>query len=93
MFYLRGLAQLQDGKGPEAIAEFQKIIDNPGWTDGFLLHIAQPLAVLGVARGAALAGDTAKSRRAYQDFFALWKDADQDIPVLIAAKKEFAALR
>jgi tetratricopeptide (TPR) repeat protein len=92
VFYLRGLAHLQDGHGPEAIAEFQKIIDNPGWTDGFLLHIAQPLAVLGVARGAALAGDTAKSRRAYQDFFALWKDADPDIPVLVQARAEYAKL-
>ena len=27
-----------------------------------------------------------KSRKAYQDFFALWKDADADIPILIEAK-------
>jgi hypothetical protein len=40
-----------------------------------------------LARSAALAGDTRKARSAYQDFFALWKDADPDIPILIEAKK------
>ena len=42
---------------------------------------------------AALAGDTAKSRKAYEDFFALWKDADPDLPILIEAKKEYQKLR
>jgi hypothetical protein len=37
-------------------------------------------------------GDTAKAKTAYNDFFALWKDADPDIPILIAAKAEFAKL-
>jgi hypothetical protein len=34
----------------------------------------------------------AKSRRAYQDFLALWKDADPDVPILIQAKAEYAKL-
>jgi len=38
------------------------------------------LARLGLARAAALTGDTARARQAYQDFFVLWKDADPDIP-------------
>jgi serine/threonine protein kinase/tetratricopeptide (TPR) repeat protein len=92
--YLRGLAHLKAGRGPEAIAEFQKIIDNPGWTVGRGPAPPQPigrsLARLGLARAAALAGDTAKSRRAYQDFLALWKDADPDVPVLVQAKAEYA---
>ena len=46
-----------------------------------------------MARGSALAGDTAKARKAFQDFFALWQDADQDLPILIEAKKDYAALR
>jgi hypothetical protein len=46
-----------------------------------------------VARGATLAGDTAKARKAYQDFLAVWKDADPDIPILIEARKEYAALK
>jgi hypothetical protein len=50
------------------------------------------MAQLGLARAAALSGDVAKSRRAYQDFLALWKDADPDVPVLIQAKAEYAKL-
>jgi hypothetical protein len=49
-----------------------------------------PLARLGLARAAALAGDITKSRRAYQDFLALWKDADPDMPILIQARAEYA---
>jgi tetratricopeptide (TPR) repeat protein len=92
--YLRGLAHLKAGHGPEAIAEFQKIIDNPGWIGWGRspLHIGHPLARLGVARAAALSGDVPKSRRAYQDFLALWKDADPDVPILIEAKAEYAKL-
>jgi hypothetical protein len=52
-----------------------------------------PLAHLGVARAATLNGDPAKSRKEYQDFFALWKDADADLPVLIQAKKEYEQLK
>ena len=89
LLYLRGLAGLHAGKGAEAAAEFQKILDHKGRNWGPLY----PLAYLGLARAAALAGDTAKAKKAYQDFFALWKDADPDIPTLIAARKEYAALR
>lgn len=52
-----------------------------------------PLAYLNPGRAYALQGDTAKARKAYQDFFAMWKDADPDIPVLIAAKAEYAKLK
>ena len=51
-----------------------------------------PLAHLGLARAAALTGDTAASRKAYQDFLTLWKDADPDLPVLKDAKREFERL-
>jgi hypothetical protein len=40
-----------------------------------------------------LNGDTAGARKAYQDFLALWKDADQDLPVLTEARKEYEALK
>jgi serine/threonine protein kinase len=33
------------------------------------------------------------ARTAYQDFFALWKDADPDIPILKEAKAEYAKLQ
>jgi serine/threonine protein kinase/Flp pilus assembly protein TadD len=88
--YVRGLAYLRGGAGVEATAEFQKIIDHRGVVAVSALY---PLAHLGLARAAALTGDTAKSRKAYEDFFALWKDADPDLPILIEAKKEYQKLR
>ncbi len=51
------------------------------------------LARLGLARAYALQGDTAKARRAYQDFLILWKDADPDIPILREAKAEYTKLQ
>jgi len=51
------------------------------------------LAHLGLARAAAISGDTSAARKSYQDFLALWKDADQDLPVLVQAKKEYEALK
>ena len=88
--YTRGQAYLKLRKGAEAAAEFQKILDHRGWDPISYLY---PLAHLGLARAAALTGDVAGSRKAYQDFLALWKDADADLPILIEAKKEYAALK
>jgi eukaryotic-like serine/threonine-protein kinase len=51
------------------------------------------LAQLRLARACALSGDTAKAKTAYNDFFTLWKDADQDIPILVGAKTEYAKLK
>ena len=51
------------------------------------------LAHLGLARAHAMAGDTAKARAAYQEFLALWKDADPDIPILKQARAEYAKLQ
>jgi eukaryotic-like serine/threonine-protein kinase len=87
--YLRGLSYLRARKGAEAVAEFQKMIDRKGTYWGPFY----PVSYVGLARAAALAGDAPKARKAYQDFLALWKDADADIPILIEAKKEYAALQ
>ena len=87
--YVRGLASLRAGAGGEARAEFQKVLDHPG-VDA--LSILRPLSQLGLARAAALAGDVAASRRAYQDFLVLWKDADADVPMLREALAEYAKL-
>jgi hypothetical protein len=46
-----------------------------------------------MARGFVLAGEIPKAREAFGEFFQLWKDADQDIPVLKQAKVEYARLR
>jgi tetratricopeptide (TPR) repeat protein len=88
--YLRGLAYLKLKSGNEAAAEFQKILDNRGQAT---LSALYPLAYLGLARAAALTGDLSKSRKAYQDFLALWKDADSDLPVLQEAKQEYEKLK
>jgi eukaryotic-like serine/threonine-protein kinase len=88
--YVRGTAYLRAGKAQEAVHEFQRIRD---------LHSFHPLdplislAVVGQARGYQRLGDTTKARTAYQDFFALWKDADPDIPILKQAKAEYAKLQ
>lgn len=51
------------------------------------------LSYLGMARGSMLAGDTAKSRRAFEDFFKLWRDADPEIPMLQQARAEYRKLQ
>jgi hypothetical protein len=70
-------------------AEFQKFADHRGIVQNTPLA---SLARLQLARAYALQNNSAKARAAYQDFFALWKDADPDIPILIAAKSEYATL-
>jgi eukaryotic-like serine/threonine-protein kinase len=96
--YLRGQAYLKLGHGPEAAVEFQKILDHRGHgqlSSRFVPtgQVLYPLAHLGLARAAAMNGDATKARQAYQDFFALWKDADADLRVLIEAKKEYEKLK
>lgn len=96
--YLRGRAYLAMGRGAEAEAEFRKIADHKGanWaSDWDHPNWGQyySLSYLGMARGYALAGDSAKAKKAFQDFFALWKDADPDIPILRQAKFESARLK
>jgi hypothetical protein len=93
VMYLRGLAYVEAHDGDRAGVEFRKILDHKGayWmlASGGLYY---PLSYLGLARAAAMSGDTAKARRAYQDLFGLWKDADPDLLPLIRARKEYAAL-
>jgi eukaryotic-like serine/threonine-protein kinase len=88
--YVRGEAHLRAHQSEEAAAEYQKLLDHPGLV---LNSATGALARLGLARAYAMQGDTAKARPAYQDFLALWKDADPDIPILIAAKAEYAKLK
>jgi eukaryotic-like serine/threonine-protein kinase len=88
--YIRGLAYLQANRGAEATAEFQKMVDHRGIAPTAPEH---SLAKLGLGRAYAMTGDAAKARSAYQDFFALWKDADPDVPILKEAKAEYAKLQ
>jgi len=87
--YLRGLAYMKQGKNAEAAAEFQKFLDHRGLVLNFPLA---PLARLQLARAYTAAGDTAKAKAAYQDFFTLWKDGDPDIPILKEARAAAAKL-
>ena len=88
--YLRGEAYLAAHRGQEAAAEFQKILDHRGAVQKSVIGA---LAHLQIGRAYAMQGDTAKARAAYQDFLTLWRDADPDIPTLIAAKSEYAKLQ
>jgi len=87
--YLRGEAYLAAKQGPQANAEFQKLLDNRGvvgncWSGA--------LAILGQARAQALAGSTNSARASYQKFFSLWRDADPGVPILRSAHSEFSKL-
>jgi serine/threonine protein kinase/tetratricopeptide (TPR) repeat protein len=88
--YVRGQAYLLLHQGNEAATEFKKFLDHRGIVFNFPLG---GLAHLGLARAYTLSGDTAKAKTAYQDFFALWKDADPDVPILKEAKAEYAKLQ
>jgi tetratricopeptide (TPR) repeat protein len=88
--YVRGDAYLLLRKGNEAAGEFQKILDHRGIVQN---SVVASLAHLGLGRAYAMAGDTGKARAAYQDFFAVWKDADPDVPILKQAKAEYAKLQ
>jgi serine/threonine protein kinase/tetratricopeptide (TPR) repeat protein len=88
--FVRGQAYLLLHQGKEAAAEFQKLLDHRTMLGNSPFA---SLAHLNLGRAYAVSGDTAKARAAYQDFFSLWKDADLDIPILLAAKSEYAKLR
>jgi len=87
--YVRGLAYLQLKKGQEAAIEFQKLVAHPGVVG---LSVTGALAKLQLARAEEMSANRDMARKHYQDFFATWKDADIDIPVLMQAKDEYAKL-
>ena len=87
--YMRGESYLAAHRGNEAAAEFQKILDHRGIVTNAPIGA---LAHLGLGRAYVLSGDKTRAKSAYQDFLALWKDADPDIPMLKQAKEEYARL-
>jgi serine/threonine protein kinase/tetratricopeptide (TPR) repeat protein len=87
--YLRGEAFLKLGQGTAAAAEFQKMLAHRGRLANSPLGA---LAHLQLARAHALSNDKAKAKSEYQDFFALWKAADPDVPVLRQARTEYAKI-
>jgi serine/threonine protein kinase/TolB-like protein len=87
---LRGEAYTATGQAANAVTEFRNILARRGLS---VVSVAYPLAQLGLARALAAQHDTANARTSYQDFFAFWKDADPDIPVLKQAKAEYEKLQ
>lgn len=87
--YVRGSVLLAKGQGAEAAAEFSSMIDRKGanWGPEY------PAAEVGLARAAKMMGDSGRAKKTYEQFFAFWKDADADIPLLLEARKEYAALK
>jgi eukaryotic-like serine/threonine-protein kinase len=88
--YIRGLAYLQLDDGRSAAAQFQKLIDNPGFT---VRHVIGPLAWLQLGRAQKMMGDQAAARKSYETFLDLWKNADPDVPIFQQAKTEYTRLQ
>jgi len=90
--YLQGLAYLQMHDAGNAVNAFKmatqyraSMLVAPGVS-------SYPVAQLGLARAYAMAGDKADAKKAYEALFETWKNADADLPLLVAAKKEYAGL-
>jgi eukaryotic-like serine/threonine-protein kinase len=90
--YVQGLAYLQLHDATHALSAFQAAVRaNAGTVQlGYPPYRAQ--VQLGLARAYAIGGDKASAKKAYEAGFEIWKDADADLPMLLAAKKEYAAL-
>jgi tetratricopeptide (TPR) repeat protein len=88
--YVRGLAYLELKDGNKAAAEFGKVIDNPGIVTNSIIG---SLSYVQLSRAEEMSGDHDAARTHYQDFLALWKDADPDIPIYKQAKAEYAKLK
>jgi hypothetical protein len=84
----RGQTHLQAGQPDLAARDFQFILDHPG----SFFAIDRPLAHLGLARALAAQKNAAAARAEYQAFLTAWKDADPNLPPLVAAKAELARL-
>ena len=88
--FLRGMAYLKMHDAGKATAEFQQVLSHRGVA---AFAPEYPLSLLNLGRAYVSQADNAKARTAYQDFFAYWKDADPDIPVLKTARAEYEKLK
>ena len=88
--YVRAVCYLETRSPEEASREFQKVLDHHSVDAVTTLY---PLSQLGLARAYAAMGRNADSRKAYQQVFTLWKDADKDLPILLTAQRELRTLK
>ena len=88
--YVRAQAYAKQGNGLQAANEFRYILDHRGWHP---LSPVYALAQLGYARASEQSGNTAEARKAYQDFFELWKNADATVPFVAEARQEYDKLK
>lgn len=88
--YVRGLAYLSGRQGSNAVSEFEGITKHRGilpYTPEWAFASAQ------LARAYSMVGDVSHARSSYQDFFALWKDSDPDIPILKQTMAEYSTVQ
>jgi len=90
IFAQRGEAYENANQPQQAITEYKKLLDHQGIDP---VSPLLPLAHLWLARADAQYGHLPESRAEYEKLFALWKDADKDLPTLVAAQKEYAATK
>jgi tetratricopeptide (TPR) repeat protein len=90
VFYNRGEAYLAAGHYPQAASDFASVIGHRGWPEW---EVFAPLAELGLAQAYARNGERENGRKAYDVFFATWKDADSNIPILRQAQSDYTKLK
>ncbi len=90
--YVQGLAYLKLHNGQQAVSAFEAARRARSGAFVSLLPPYWAQVQLGLARAYAMAGNKPNAKKAYDEFFTLWKNADPDLPMLVAAKKEYAAL-
>jgi DNA-binding winged helix-turn-helix (wHTH) protein/tetratricopeptide (TPR) repeat protein len=87
--YLRAQAETETGLLDDAAHDYRLILDNQGVDPTSPLY---SLAHLRLARVLVLQQKQDQARDEYNAFFAAWKNADADLPLLIQARHEDAAL-
>ena len=87
--YVRALTALSEGQASDTAALFSQMVDGKVANWGPEYTAAQ----VGLARAVKLMGDSARAKKTFEQFFLSWKDADPDIPLLLEARKDYAALK
>ena len=84
------LAAIRAGRTKEALTLLREIESQRG---RLLLNPVIPFFVIELARAQAMTGHPTDARATYERAFDIWRGADPELPVLVAARQEYAALR